>query len=269
MSARFFSYFQSCNFTMPKRKLYGITHLRRECKQLQLYHAKAETYSTCAPEHSSRCGCNFTMPKRKRCVAVYTPLGPASCNFTMPKRKLEVASSGASQFSVATLPCQSGNSVDCKIAPENYYVLQLYHAKAETCLLRFYPLHRRSCNFTMPKRKLAKRKIHQVPLSELQLYHAKAETSFHHVLVENQILRCNFTMPKRKLYHPARCNVPLVLQLYHAKAETRMESPMTLATPSLQLYHAKAETSKAVQAMVRFCHVATLPCQSGNCFTFL
>ena len=99
----------SCNFTMPKRKLYS-SEIACNDSRLQLYHAKAETC--------------LRLRLRARCRLV------------------------------ATLPCQSGNSLLSGIAETS-----------KVC-----------CNFTMPKRKPAIRRTRRLGTCGLQLYHAKAET---------------------------------------------------------------------------------------------
>ena len=209
---------------------------------LQLYHAKAETRAL-RFELNSFFGCNFTMPKRKLLIL---PVPRAS-------------------VTVATLPCQSGNS-HRELPVWHSTPLQLYHAKAETGLcdgvsicppqLQLYHAKAetlntggvsrvcyRCCNFTMPKRKRRSGINRGGAFLRLQLYHAKAETHHKASVPFPTGLSCNFTMPKRK-----RCVVREIrrsrqrLQLYHAKAETVAILLLQGRRYRLQLYHAKAET---------------------------
>ena len=75
-------------------------------------------------------GCNFTMPKRKlwNCLSRLTVC--ASCNFTMPKRKRNLEPCAVVKMVVATLPCQSGNSIPALSSQAARYGLQLYHVSA-------------------------------------------------------------------------------------------------------------------------------------------
>ena len=163
------------------------------------------------------------MPKRKHKGDGGARVSTGSCNFTMPKRKLANWRKEVSvQIEVATLPCQSGNTIDCRVTA---------HAP------------KRRCNFTMPKRKPGTDACVLPPGGELQLYHAKAETFMRAALRVRPRRGCNFTMPKRKhAFISSPYSPELWLQLYHAKAETRQGEGEPDREQTLQLYHAKAET---------------------------
>ena len=173
------------------------------------------------PRQKSLHSCNFTMPKRKH-----------NCRLLIAKNLDSVATlpcqSGnfiqselvLANPSVATLPCQSGNET-LDLGGELILMLQLYHAKAETCESEC----RRRCG-----------------RDELQLYHAKAETSILCAL-KHRVRSCNFTMPKRKLVREAGLyRLPVVATLPCQSGNSEVSVDTSSEFLKLQLYHAKAET---------------------------
>ena len=184
----------------------------------------------------------------------------------MPKRKQKTAEDFTRRVvCVATLPCQSGNTVDCRVFRITLRVATLPCQSGNYVCLWIAHNESTGCNFTMPKRKRGRLRSYREGQKRLQLYHAKAETTLTHCNLKRSLRvatlpcqsgnmlpkkqpsspmpGCNFTMPKRKL------------------GSTRLPSERA---GMLQLYHAKAETDKASPKCECNAGVATLPCQSGN-----
>ena len=166
--------------------------------------------------------------------------------------------------------------------------LQLYHAKAETCLYlppnqSLFPVATLPCQSGNFDNRLLPNMITTL----LQLYHAKAETRTRFSIASRPSAvatlpcqsgnvcprepseadgSCNFTMPKRKRvqgYGTSTATFDVATLPCQSGNFLRRERVFSNGG-LLQLYHAKAETLTCRCFQSRFSIVATLPCQSGN-----